>query len=124
MGNNSNPTLKPSGNATATDSINSIRGGGQVSFDINEIDQESNGVQFFEWLIQNKNKLLFIGICGTMIFLCFRKRKFLKDFLKKFWRFFVKIKLLTKKISSCRIINNRLTKGIFLFWPYTNPYAN
>ena len=111
MTNSSNPRPKPGANAT-----NSIRGGNQVSFDINEIDQESNRLQFFEWLIQNKKKLVFIGICGTIVFLCFKKRKFLKHFLKKFTRVFVRIKVLTKKISSCRIINNRLTKGIFLFW--------
>jgi hypothetical protein len=119
--NSSGPT--PSPGLNSTNSINSIRGGHQISFNINEIDQESNNISFFDWILKNRNKLYLIAICGTVIYLCFANRKFLKKFLKKFKKLFVKINVQIKKISSCRIINNRLTRGLYAFYRCTNRYT-
>ena len=86
-------------------SINSTRGG-SVALEFNEI---SNQKSFFDLILENKNRISFVLICGAILYVCFKKFSFVRKFCRKI-----------KKISNHWIFRNRLTRGILVFWKYTS----
>ena len=50
-------------------STNSIRGG-SISLEFNEIKNQKS---FFDLILENKNKISFVLICGAILYVCFKK---------------------------------------------------
>lgn len=86
-------------------STNSIRGG-SISLEFNKIKNQKS---FFDLILENKNKISFVLICGAMIYVCFKKFSFIQKFCRKI-----------KKISSHWIFKNRLIGGILVLWRLTS----
>ena len=53
-------------------STNSIRGG-SISLEVDEIKNQKS---FFDLILENKNKISFILICGAILYVCFKKFSF------------------------------------------------
>ena len=87
-------------------STNSIRGGNSIALEFNEI---SNPKSFFDLILENKNIISFVLICGAILYVCFKKFSFVRKFFRKI-----------KKISNHWIFKNRLTRGILVLWRYTS----
>ena len=87
------------------DFFNSTRGGA-ISLEFNDIKNQKN---FFDLILENKDKISFIVICGTILYICFKKFSFVRNFYQKI-----------KKISNHWIFNNRLTRGIIVSWRCTS----
>ena len=87
------------------DIFNSTRGG-SISLEFNEIKNQRS---FFDLILENKNKISLILICGAIIYVCFKKFPFVRKFCRKI-----------QKISNHWIFKNRLTKGIIVLWRYTS----
>ena len=61
-------------------SKNSI-GGGSISLEVNEI---SNQKSFFDLILENKNKIFFILICGAILYVCLKKFSFVRELRNSF----------------------------------------
>lgn len=55
---------------------NSTRGG-SISLEFNEIKNQKS---FFDLILENKNKISFVLICGAILYVCFKKFSFVRKF--------------------------------------------
>lgn len=106
---------------------NKFRGGEQNSITLDFNDKSNleslksrnfNLTDIFQLIKKHKKRISCFVIIGGIIYLVFKKRKFLRRFLSSIKRLLKPIKSLYSyytRIKRCKILDNRFSKGIFVF---------
>lgn len=102
--------------------LNRFRGGGHdssntiVEIDVSKINDDIQISSFIEEILQHHKKISYLIIFGTIVYIIFKKRKFIRKFIRKISKILGKIFKIYKIISNNFLFTNRISKAIFIFY--------
>lgn len=108
-----NILLEPENETLAA--ILDLKGGATVGIQLDEMTEPSYLDKLVSLIFKNNRKILVCGIVGGILYLILKRRRGLRRFLTSLSKIFKTSWKLYKRISSNFIINNQITRRIWIF---------
>jgi hypothetical protein len=108
---------KPKQNFTASEIFNINRGGSSelLVLDSESLNSERNFSKIIKAICKHRKLILFSAIIGSVIYILFKKRKFIRHFINNIKGFIKPFYKTYRIVCNHWIFSNRITKSLFIF---------
>ena len=117
-------TIRNTTNSTPITNVTNVRGGCQelntVIINCDRLDNQTSLEKIFDLITKNRKKILIPVLIGSLLYVVFKKRRSLKKFLFSLKKIFSHAHFVYTNIKNNKIINNCVTRRIWIFVPGVN----